>query len=265
MRLKPHSDEWYDRLAQQQEGYYYPWKSKVAPYNGEDLFLQMVEEQLLRGEPQSKDVLDVGCGHGQVAIQISPLSHNVLAYDRVAAYIELAQKAAEEHGADNVNFIHADSRAGDRVRIPAEDNAFDLLISRRGPLHWLEDARRVARPGAVILQLNPMETQPPVWNTQLPEILRLPEVGERTMRQAVESHLSAGNLALHSCWTFDVPELFADPEQLYKRLSWGLAPDEAPPYAEIESPLKSVFEQYGADDGLALRFRRFLWKAVVNH
>ncbi|MEJ2711199.1 MAG: class I SAM-dependent methyltransferase [Anaerolineales bacterium] len=264
MRLKPHSDEWYDRLAQQQEGYYYPWKSKLAPYNGEDLFMEMVEQELLRGEPQAKDVLDVGCGHGEVTLQISPLSNSVLAYDRVASFIELAEKAAEEHGADNVRFLHADSRAGGDVRIPAEDASFDLLISRRGPLHWLEDARRVARPGAVILQLNPMETPPPEWNTQLPEALRLPEVGERTMRQAVESHLASGDLALHSCWTFDVPEVFADTEQLYKRLSWGLAPDEAPSYAEVEPALQSIFEQYGDADGLALRFRRFLWKAVVN-
>ena len=36
MPLQPHTPEWYDRLATLQPGYYYPWRSRPAAWNGED-------------------------------------------------------------------------------------------------------------------------------------------------------------------------------------------------------------------------------------
>jgi mannose-6-phosphate isomerase-like protein (cupin superfamily) len=39
-------------------------------------------------------VLDVGCGHGEVALELAPLCRSILAYDRVQPYIQLAKDAA---------------------------------------------------------------------------------------------------------------------------------------------------------------------------
>lgn len=274
MTLQPHSPAWYDRLAAMQAGYSYPWQSKLAPDNGEDTYLRLVHEHL---QPDI-DVLDVGCGHGDVPLTIAPFVRTVLAYDRVPSYIEIAQSAAAEHTITNATFLCYDSSTNTQSNgptngptnahasplIPADDNSFDLLISRRGPLHWLEDARRVARNDAVIIQLNPMYAPPPVWNDQLPVPLRRPIPGPATMREAVERRLANGRLTLHSCWTFEVPEYFLDAEQLYLFLSWGYAAEEVPSYAEIRPLLETIFAAHATSNGLPLRHSRFLWKAVVD-
>ena len=141
--LKPHSDAWYDRLATLQSGYFYPWRSTVPPYNGEDTFLAMLDSLLA----PDKDVLEVGCGHGAMALDYAPRCRSVLAVDRVPAFVELARQGARAQGIANVQFVCDEGYDEDaqRPRIPAADQSFDLLISRRGPLHWVEDAKRVAR------------------------------------------------------------------------------------------------------------------------
>jgi SAM-dependent methyltransferase len=258
------SKAWYERLAEMQAGYYYPWTSQVAPFNGEDVYLDMVHQYLA----PDKDVLDVGCGHGEVALDIAPLCRSVLAYDRVARYIELARKGARKRGVRNVTFVCADSHPdahGGHAQIPADDDSLDLMISRRGPINWMEDARRVARPGAVLLQLNPMDSPygNPIWNEELPEPLRI-ETHEWSMRGLIEERLAKGGLQLHSCWTFDVPEVFAQPEQLYVMLSWGYMPDEVPSWEETRAIIQRIFREYAGPEGLAIRFRRFLWQAIVD-
>jgi ubiquinone/menaquinone biosynthesis C-methylase UbiE len=102
------------------------------------------------------DLLDVACGHGEVALDLAPLCRSVLGYDRIAPWIERAQHTAQERGVANATFVCHDASPeanGGWARLPAPDGSFDLLICRRGPFHWIEDARRVARPGAVLLML----------------------------------------------------------------------------------------------------------------
>jgi SAM-dependent methyltransferase len=263
MQLKPHSSAWYDRLATLQPGYYYPWESLLPPLNGEDTYLEMVAQHLFL----QADVLDVGCGHGEVALDFASRCRSILAYDRVADYMRLAEEAKQRRGVTNVQFLCADSSTdanGGKPRIPAESASFDLLISRRGPIHWIEDARRVARPGAVLIQLNPQPLPVPPWNEELPEPLRLPPAMVGPFREVIEPRLALGGLALHSCWSFDVPEIFPDPQQLHLFLSWGFLPGEVPAYQEVRADLEALFDRHAGVDGLVLRRGRFLWKAVVD-
>lgn len=266
MTIRPHSPEWYDRLSTLQDGYYYPWKSKVASSNGEDAYLALVRQHLT----PEKDVLDVGCGHGEVALSLAPLCRSVLAYDRVPGYIKIAQQATRKGGVENVTFLCEDSSAeanDGEVRIPVEANSFDLLISRRGPLHWLEDARRVARPGARIIQLNPLETPVPDWAQRLPEPLRSAAGIEYNygMLNSVTYQLARGGLQLHSAWTYDIPEFFDQPRELYNRLAWGYIPGEIPEWAEVNEIIEQIFNDYAwSQQGLVMRHTRLLWMAVVE-
>jgi SAM-dependent methyltransferase len=263
MQIRPHSLAWYDRLATLQSGYYYPWKSILPALNGEDTYLEMVAQHLF---PEA-DVLDVGCGHGEVALDFASRCRSILAYDRVADYICLAEEARQRRGVTNVLFLCADSSAeanGGKPRIPAEPASFDLLISRRGPINWIEDARRVARPGAVLIQLNPQPLPAPAWNGELPEPLRIPPPMVGPFREVIEPRLALSGLELHSCWSFDVPEIFPDPRELYVFLSWGFLPGEVPAYAEVQADLESLFARHAGAGGLVLRRERFLWKAVVE-
>jgi SAM-dependent methyltransferase len=263
MRLTPHETAWYDRLATLQEGYFYPWHSRLGAWNGEDLYLPLVRLHL---RPDA-DVLDVACGHGEVALELAPDCRSILGYDRVAAYVELARRNAHERGLTNATFICHDSsldaNAG-RARLPGNDRSFDLLICSKGPFHWVEDARRVARAGATLIMLVPDIRPSTPWHGWLPERLRWGEAADPGWaRAAIEERLNNGGLALHSWWSFDVPEVFPDAEQMYVWLSWGWTPEEVPSFAEVRPVLERVFAEYGGEEGVAVRHRRHLWKAVV--
>jgi SAM-dependent methyltransferase len=244
-------------------GYYYPWRSTIAEGNGEAAYLALVERHL---HPDA-DVLDCACGHGQAALNLAPRCRTVLGYDRTAAWIDLAQRAARERGIANATFVCHDSSpaANDGTgRIPTEDASFDLLICSKGPFHWIEDARRVARPGAVLLMLVPDGVPYTRWHESLPEPLRWQDVVDpHWARPSVERRLAAGGLTLHSWWSFDVPETFPDPEQLYVWLAWGYLLEEVPAFPEVRATLERIFAEHAGAEGLAIRHRRYLWKAVV--
>lgn len=263
MRLPGQTAEWYDRLATIQEGYRYPWRSALEPGHGEDAYLDLVRRHM---RPDA-DVLDAACGHGEVAVGIAPHVRSVLGYDRTTPWVELARGAARERGLTNAAFALHDSSPeanGGRARLPGPDGSFDLLICGKGPFHWIEDAPRAARPGATLLMLVPDATPPTPWRDALPEALRWEEAAdERWARPAIERRLGAAGLALHSWWSYDVPEVFPGAEQLYAWLAWGCTPDEVPAFAQVRPALERIFSQYAAHGGVEIRRRRYLWKAVV--
>jgi SAM-dependent methyltransferase len=263
MRLFRQTPEWFDRLATLQEGYYYPWRSTLRPLHGEDAYVELVRQHV----DSNTDVLDIACGHGEHSLQIAPQARSVLGYDRTAAWVTLAQGHARERGITNARFVcHDSSPAANsgRARLPAEDESFDVLICSKGPLHCIDDARRVARPGAILLMLVPDVVPLTPWHGLLPESLRWQGVPDpdRT-RPAIEQRLAAGRLMLHSWWSFDVPEVFPDPEQLYAWRAWGYIADEVPSFEEVGPLFERIFVEYGDSAGVAIRHRCYLWKAVV--
>jgi SAM-dependent methyltransferase len=263
MRLQPMTAEWFDRLATLQKGYYYPWRSQLGAWHGEDAYLDLVRQHL----HADADVLDVACGHGEVTLDVAPHCRSVLGYDRTAAWIVLAQQAAYERDITNVTFVCHDSspeaNAG-RALLPASAASLDLLICSKGPFHWIEDARRVARPGAVLQMLVPDATPLSPWHAWMPEPLRWqPSLDPHWARPAIERRLAVTGLKLHSWWSFDVPEVFPDSQQLYAWLTWGCTPDEVPSFAEVARVLERIFDEHGGAEGVEIRRRRYLWKAVV--
>lgn len=263
MRLPQHQPEWYDRLATIQSGYYYPWRSQLDERHGEDTYRNVVSEHARL----DADVLDVACGHGEVALTIAPQVRSVVGYDRTAEWVELAQRAADEGGITNAVFRCHDSSSaanGGHPRIPAPDSAFDLLICSKGPFHWIEDARRVARPGATLLMLVPDAVPLTAWHPLLPEELRWQEaIDPHWALPSIEKCLTIGGLSLHSWWSFDVPEIFPDPWELYVWLAWGYTVDEVPSFTDVRPTLEEIFAQYGSSQGVAIRHRRYLWKSIV--
>ncbi|MCB0185603.1 MAG: class I SAM-dependent methyltransferase [Caldilineaceae bacterium] len=264
MTPTPHSRPWYDRLATMQAGYWYPWHATMGKWNGEDEYLTLVDEHI----GPDVELLDVACGHGAVALELAKRAHSVVAYDRIASWIEGAQQTARQQGVTNITYLCHDSSSdanGGSPRLPGDDQGYDLLICRRGPWHWVEDARRVARPGATLIMLVPDARPLPVWNDQMPEAFRFTHVPDdpNWARNSLEPRLIASGLALHSTWDFDVPEYFATPEQFYALLAWGYAPGEKPTYDEVAPALERIFAEHAGKDGLELRHVRHLWKAVV--
>ena len=264
MRFVQQTPQWYDRLATLQKGYHYPWLTTLSAPHGEDAYLELVRQHV----GPDTDVLDVACGHGETSLLIAPQARSVLGYDRTAAWIALAQHAARERSVPNATFVCHDSSPaahGGRARLPAKDRSFDVLICSKGPFHWIDDARRVARPDAALLMLLPDAVPLTPWRNRLPETLQWREAPDpHWARPAIEQRLEANQLSLHSWWSFDVPEIFPDPEQLYIWLTWGYTPDEVPSFAEIRHILEGVFSEYGYPDGVTIRHRRNLWKALYH-
>lgn len=263
---RAHSNSWYDNLARVQKGYYYPWNSVVGDRNGEDAFIDLLQEHL----SSDMDVLEVGCGHGDLALDLAPLCRSITAYDRVQPYIDLAEENKDKRAITNATFLCYDAQdpSLEEVRLPAENDSVDLIIGRRAPLHWIPDARRVCRNGALLIQLNPMEEPIPAWSSKLPHKLHYENSGRHTgsgsIHQSVENRLHQAGLLLHSGWGFDVPEVFDDPRELYTMITWGLPGTEIPDYEELEYRLKSIYDRYAEPRGIVLRHCRYLWKAEVN-
>jgi hypothetical protein len=104
----------------------------------------------------------------------------------------------------------------------------------------------------------------PPWHTLLPQALQW-SVGTdpNWARTAIEPRLAKSGLYLHSWWTFDVPEVFTEPEELYTRLTWGHTANEVPSFTEVAPHLAQVFAEHSSAQGVTLRHRRHLWKAIV--
>ncbi len=262
MTLQPHSKAWYDRLATMQEGYFYPWRSRLDAWHGEDVFRKMVFEHLR----SDMDVLEIACAQGELALAMAPHCHSVLGYDRIPGWIEIARKAAARRGIPNITFVHHDSstEANDgRARLPAADHSIDLFVCSKGPFHWIEDTPRVGRPGAVLLMLVPDVTPLEPWTGLLPDTLRWEAWSPDWARPAIEGRLDSARLRLHSWWCFDVPEQFPDPEALYTWRAWGFTPQEVPTYQEVAPVFERIFKEYAGPQGLEIRRRRYIWKAVI--
>jgi SAM-dependent methyltransferase len=264
--LKPHGKEWYERLATLQDGYFYPWRSRLEPGNGEDAYLELVGRHL----SARSDVLDVGCGHGAHALEIAARCRSVLAYDRVAAWIARAEAERRARGAGNVAFLCHDSSPeanGGRARLPGEARSYDLVISRRGPLHWIADAGRVARPGAAIVMLLPggagALNAEIAWAKLLPSPFGAPTGPLDPPLSRVRERLVAAGLELDALWTYDAREWFDEPRELYNCLSFGWGTGEAPSWEESRPAFERIFREHAVRGEIWVPHGRTLWRSVV--
>lgn len=260
-----HSVAWYARLATLQRGYYYPQRSILGAQHGEDVFRAMVFDHLR----PDLDVLEAACAQGDLALAMAPRCRSVLGYDVTAAYIDLARAAALERGLGNARFVVHNSSSeanGGRPKLPAADHSVDLFVNSKGPFHFIADAPRVGRRGAVLLMLVPEVGQPAPWEDLLPPALRWqwpPGHDPHWARKTVEQRLGEAGLRLHSWWDFDVPEWFPDPQELYAARTFGFARGEVPSFEAAAPALERVFQQFAGPQGLEIRRLRHIWKALL--
>jgi SAM-dependent methyltransferase len=253
-----------EALAAQQGGYFYPWRSALGDGNGEDAYTQLVEAHLAPG----KIVLDAGCGHGDDMVKFAPKAGRFIGYDAVESFIAIARRRATETGLTNVELALANSSPQHNAgvaRIPAPDHSLDLIISRRGPTNWIADARRVCRPGARLIQLNPLTGPAPPWNGELPAALQMAEnpanPGRPNLVAQIEAALAAAHLRLERGQVFDAPEVFSEPEELYRALTFMRFEPDTPSWDDARPHLETLFARHGPID---VRQRRYLWTAVVD-
>jgi SAM-dependent methyltransferase len=261
-------DSWLRDPRIASRGFAHRWRSSVAAVNGEDVFIDLVDQHL---SPDC-DVLDLGCGHGELTLTLAARCRSIVGIEREAGYLELAKELAVEQNVVNAQFYQVNlAGVEDENRvfagIPLADDSIDVFVNRRGPIlrRYLDEALRVARHGAVIVGLHSTGNTPtPTWADQLPEpyqnvFMALPfdEVAGW-----VTDPLSTVGISDYSLWWIDVPEYLRTPYELYTRLG-GSETADAPEYQKIAPQLTKIVEQYRTSQGLVLRHRRLLWQAYL--
>lgn len=246
-------------------GFAHRWQSSVAAGNGEDAFLSLVEQYL---RPDC-DVLDLGCGHGELTLTLASRCRTIVGIERDAGYLGLAREFAVERDITNVQFFQVNVGGADEGSpgIPLAENSIDLFINRRGPIlqRYLDEAIRVARQGAVIVGLHPTgNTSAPPWCDELPEPYRnvFMTVPFEEVTGWVIDPLRAARISDFSLWWMDVPEFLRTPHELYVRMGGSQASD-APEYQDLEPQLSKIFKEYGTSQGIILRHQRLLWQAYL--
>jgi len=252
-------DSWRSDARIAERGFAHKWESIVADGNGEDFFLELVGQHLR----PDLDVLDVGCGHGELTLWAARRARQVTGVERHLGLVELAEELLVESGLANVTFRQAELAGPGEHRpggpLPLPTRSVDLVIDRRGPplARYLDDLRRVARPGAAIIGMHPAGTAPaPPWAAALPTLgHRFASLGYDEVAGWVTGPLARHGLTSYRLWWVDVPEYLPSARALYDRL----AGDGCPPWQSAAAEAHAVFDAYQADGALTLRHIRLVW------
>ena len=244
-------------------GFNHAYEGVVEDGNGEDFFLDLVDQFLT---PDS-DLLDVGCGHGDLTLDLASRANSAVGVDRNQGLIELARELAAERRATNVRFEHAELAAPDEAHrggpIPLEDDSVDLVIDRRGPTiqRFIDDLGRVGRPGTTIIGIHPAGgPPPPPWASELPTLEhRFGALDPAIVQAWVVNPALARGLHAFRLWWIDVPEHLPDPRTLHDRLRDG----DAPAFGDVAPELEAVFKRHAGSQGLSLRHQRLVFTLTM--
>lgn len=96
-------------------------------------------------------VVDVGCGDGELTVDLATSVGEIVGVDTDAEVLDQAQARAEQVGARNATFV-----IGDTCALGLTDGAADAVLAHsvlealEQPLDALREMRRVLRPGGVV-------------------------------------------------------------------------------------------------------------------
>lgn len=119
--------------------------------------------------------LDLGCGVGHLSFALAPALAKVVAADASPGMLEVVEKAAAQRG-----FSHIETVQTMVESLPFADASFDVVATRYSAHHWgdvpaaLSEARRVLKPGGVLLVIDVLGYENPLVDThfQTIELLR---------------------------------------------------------------------------------------------
>lgn len=103
-----------------------------------------------RGRTEALDVLDIGCGPGELSFLFAELGHRVTGIDINEPLVEIARRRADQRGLDTA--FHT----GSADRLPFGDGACDVCLAPELLEHvpdWkacLDEMARVVRPGGIL-------------------------------------------------------------------------------------------------------------------
>jgi SAM-dependent methyltransferase len=108
-----------------------------------------VYRAMLARIPAKSRILDVGCGHGRLAIPLAEAGHTVTATDVSQKMLDLLRQ--------HQGSLPIEIRLGDAHRLAADDGDFDVVLSSDFMPHFpdwprlLKEKTRVCRPGGLVM------------------------------------------------------------------------------------------------------------------
>lgn len=131
--------------------------------------------KVIVGNLRDAAVLDLGCGGGHVSFAVAPHAASVIACDLSAEMLHVVAGAARERGLTNVL---TQRMQAEKLTFP--DATFDIVITRFSAHHWfdvaagLREAHRVLRPNGVLVVIDIVAPEVPLFDTTLQtvEVLR---------------------------------------------------------------------------------------------
>jgi ubiquinone/menaquinone biosynthesis C-methylase UbiE len=124
---------------------------------------------------QQPAVLDLGCGAGHLSFAMAPFAGAVTAYDLSEQMLSVVAQSAAARGLGNVRCMQ-----GRAEQLPFDADSFDMVATRFSAHHWADvpaaiaEAKRVLRPGGVLLVIDIVAPENPLHDTvlQAVELLR---------------------------------------------------------------------------------------------
>ena len=96
-------------------------------------------------------VLDLGCGSGELSIELASYFKKIVGIDPIECYINTAEEDRKSRQIKNIKFIVASGK-----NLPFENSKFDLIISSRGPLSlnlkFFREAKRVLKNEGLLIE-----------------------------------------------------------------------------------------------------------------
>jgi ubiquinone/menaquinone biosynthesis C-methylase UbiE len=113
------------------------------------------------GDLRGKQVLEIGCGLGEIAVLLAKSGAKVTAFDLSPMSVRVSRQRAEVNGVtDDIDFLIAPGET-----LPFADNSFDAIVGK-GILHHLNvdlgkgELYRVLKPGGKAAFVEPMGMNP---------------------------------------------------------------------------------------------------------
>jgi ubiquinone/menaquinone biosynthesis C-methylase UbiE len=111
------------------------------------IFLKLIKKY----SDNNLKALDLGCGSGELAIQLAPNFKEIIGVDYVPEYIKTAEKDRKKFNLKNIGFIQGDAR-----NLIFKNNTFDIVYSSRGPLSadydFMKESLRVLKKGGLLIE-----------------------------------------------------------------------------------------------------------------
>jgi SAM-dependent methyltransferase len=245
--LSPHSIQWYSQLGKLEGRYIYPWNSTLTVPNGETIF----EEEVLR-MVKGKKVLDIGCGHGEFALQCSWEAKKVVGFDVTDHFLPKSENPK------NLSFVSGNSKNG----LPFHEEEFDCAYNRKGPTSSYSDVGRVVRSKGTFLGLHPGDK----LGQELPKLF--PGLFEEQKGSPVLNnlHVKIRNSGFYEADIEEVNgiEYLHSPLDVLKMRCFGQHPEIFRKLKEAYLPqITRIFDENKTETGLPVTFSQYIVRVVV--